>query len=128
MRAKYADPRVDYTSPLWTKVLRPNQLAREKCCAYCYQMGRVVKATHVDHKIPHRGDFKLFSDPKNLQSLCATHANSTKQKEELTGQAQGCSLTGWPTDKNHFWNGGPRAPPRKKTNQQAIGKLKRRRK
>ena len=39
----------------------------------------------LDHIIPHRGDYPLWKDPDNLQSLCATHHNGTKQREELRG-------------------------------------------
>ena len=34
------------------------------------EQGRLVKATVVDHIIPHRGDAKLFWDEGNWQSLC----------------------------------------------------------
>jgi 5-methylcytosine-specific restriction protein A len=116
-RIKYADPRVSYGTTEWA-ILKARQLKRHKDCVYCLQMGLFTKATHVDHKVPHRGNYGLFRDPNNLQSLCAVHANSTKQKEELTGQTQGCAVTGWPLGKEHFWNGGPRAPPKVKNQQQ----------
>lgn len=91
------------------------------------QMGKVVRGTYVDHKIPHRGDYKLFSDPANLQTLCKIHANATKQKEELTGTTQGCSLTGWPLGEEHPWNNGGKAPPRRTTvSTHTIHSLKRR--
>lgn len=35
-----------------------------------FQIGEMVKATVVDHIIPHRGDQKLFWDQRNWQSLC----------------------------------------------------------
>ena len=75
-----------YKLPIWTKVLRPNQLAREPFCRACAERGRKtgeawllrVRATDVDHIIPHRGDMKLFTDPHNLQSLChACHSRKT---------------------------------------------------
>jgi 5-methylcytosine-specific restriction protein A len=31
---------------------------------------QVVLATQTDHIVPHRGNMKLFWDPKNWQSLC----------------------------------------------------------
>lgn len=39
----------------------------------------------VDHIIPHHGDQKLFWDFSNIQTLCATHHSSDKQKEERNG-------------------------------------------
>lgn len=42
----------------------------------------VPYASVVDHKVPHRGDERLFWDRRNWQSLCATHHSSTKQREE----------------------------------------------
>ena len=35
--------------------------------------GKYVKATVVDHIIPHRGDQKLFWDRGNWQALCKRH-------------------------------------------------------
>jgi 5-methylcytosine-specific restriction endonuclease McrA len=42
-------------------------------------------ATVVDHRIPHRGDMKLFWRRSNWQSLCAPCHSGTKQREELDG-------------------------------------------
>lgn len=39
-------------------------------------------ATVVDHKVPHRGDQKLFWDRSNWQALCSTHHSRDKQREE----------------------------------------------
>ncbi len=39
-------------------------------CVRCKEKGRLVKATVVDHIIPHRGDPDLFWDDKNWQPLC----------------------------------------------------------
>lgn len=39
-------------------------------CAECERNGRYVKATVVDHKVPHRGDQRLFWDRDNWQPLC----------------------------------------------------------
>ena len=51
-------------------------------CEYCKREGYDNAASLVDHKVPHRGDMKLFWDSKNWQSLCAPCHNSTKKKEE----------------------------------------------
>lgn len=39
-------------------------------------------STTVDHRIPHRGDRKLFWDRANWQALCTHCHNSTKQRIE----------------------------------------------
>ena len=39
-------------------------------CAECHWYGRVVPATLVDHKRPHKGDQGLFWDQENWQALC----------------------------------------------------------
>jgi hypothetical protein len=40
-------------------------------------------AAHVvDHRIPHRGDSKVFWDKANWWALCSHHHNSTKQRME----------------------------------------------
>ena len=45
--------------------LRANPL-----CESCLKIGRVTKATVVDHVTPHRGDDTLFWDQNNWQALC----------------------------------------------------------
>ncbi len=39
-------------------------------CVRCQERGLLVKATVVDHIVPHRGDEKLFWDTANWQALC----------------------------------------------------------
>jgi hypothetical protein len=56
----------------------------------CEEAGRFTPATVVDHRIPHRGDIRLFWDPINWQPLCTHHHSSAKQSEErLAGRAAG---------------------------------------
>lgn len=59
-----------YTLPVWTDRLRPDQLLAEPFCRECAKRGERVRATVVDHVKPHRGDWALFTDKNNLQSLC----------------------------------------------------------
>lgn len=59
-----------YNLPVWRDRLRPEQLLLEPYCRGCARDGRRTRATVVDHVIPHRGDFALFADGGNLQSLC----------------------------------------------------------
>lgn len=39
-------------------------------CEHCKKENRLVKATVVDHIIPHRGDQELFWNEGNWQALC----------------------------------------------------------
>lgn len=57
-------------------------LAKFPLCASHAEKQMVVAATVVDHKIPHRGDEKLFWDRKNWQSLCATCHNAKTARED----------------------------------------------
>lgn len=59
-----------YNLPIWTDQLRPEQLLAEPFCRECARKGRRVRASVVDHVRPHRGDWALFTDRGNLQSLC----------------------------------------------------------
>ena len=53
----------------WQKA-RARYLVKHPLCAECSKKGVYVKATVVDHVVPHRGDQKLFWDDKNWQALC----------------------------------------------------------
>ena len=92
-----------YNTALWKK-LRLNQLSKEPICKYCEQQGRVEIATVVDHIKPHKGDEILFFNPKNLQSMCKQHHDSTKAREENSEISLGCDSQGIPLDPNHHWN------------------------
>lgn len=78
-----------YTLPVWTRRLRPQQLVREPFCRVCarvYPAGDPrsrTRATVVDHIVPHRGDWSLFVDPSNLQSLCKHHHDQKTAREQL---------------------------------------------
>jgi len=39
-------------------------------------------ASVVDHRVPHRGDMRLFWDKSNWQSLCGPHHSGEKQRQE----------------------------------------------
>lgn len=87
----------------WQKA-RVDFLRAHPLCAYHMKRGQVVAATVVDHKVPHRGDLKLFWDRKNWQGLCKACHDSVKAKEEKSGRVAGCGLDGMPIDANHPWN------------------------
>ena len=50
-------------------------------CVRCLASGKYVRATVVDHIVPHRGDQKLFWDRGNWQPLCK-HCHDTKTMTE----------------------------------------------
>ena len=71
-----------YSLPIWTDQLRPGQLLREPFCRECANRGIRTKATDVDHIRDHKGDWALFTDPSNLQSLChSCHAKKTMREQ-----------------------------------------------
>jgi 5-methylcytosine-specific restriction protein A len=39
----------------------------------------------VDHKVPHRGDQKLFWDESNWQAMCKPHHDAKTQAETAAG-------------------------------------------
>ena len=52
-------------------------------CVICKAEGKLVKATVVDHIIPHRGDELLFWDESNWQPLCKRcHDRKTRTKDQ----------------------------------------------
>ena len=71
-----------YSLPVWTDQLRPAQLLQEPFCRECARRGLRVLATVVDHITPHRGDWALFIDPANHQSLCKScHDRKTAREQ-----------------------------------------------
>ena len=65
----------------WQKA-RKQYLETHPLCAECMKEGRYVKATDVDHIIPHRGDPKLFWDRSNWQALChQCHSRKTGKQD-----------------------------------------------
>lgn len=87
---RYSPPRVGMRQPLvdhkWYALglwkgrngLRRKQLEREPLCRVCAQAGRTSIANEVDHIRPHRGNWSMFLDERNLQSLCkGCHSQKT---------------------------------------------------
>jgi 5-methylcytosine-specific restriction protein A len=71
-------------STKWWRIESKAQLMREPWCAECARQGRPrVRATQVDHIVPHRGDTILFRSRSNLQSLCAV-CHGAKTAREVT--------------------------------------------
>ena len=65
----------------WKKA-RERYLKAHPLCVRCEAAGHIEPATVVDHRIPHRGDQRLFWDENNWQSMCAPHHSGDKQREE----------------------------------------------
>ena len=61
----------------------------EKPLRPCRHAGcpELTRATVVDHIRPHRGDWALFVDPANHQSLCKRHHDQKTAWEQL-GRAE----------------------------------------
>lgn len=53
----------------WRKA-RSRFLKVHPLCERCRKQEKLVKATVVDHIVPHHGDKKLFWDESNWQALC----------------------------------------------------------
>lgn len=70
-----------YQTDAW-KQLRHDQLLREPFCRECAQRGVRRHATDVDHIRDHKGDWAVFTDPENLESLCHS-CHSRKTAREL---------------------------------------------
>lgn len=65
----------------WRKA-RSRYLKAYPLCKLCKQQGKLVKATVVDHIIPHRGDEQLFWDESNWQPLCKScHDHKTMTED-----------------------------------------------
>ena len=89
-------------------------------CTRCAKLGwGDVKATTVDHIVPHRLGMAqtaedlakarhLFWDKNNWQPLCSNHHSSAKQREERSGIVRGCTADGRPIDPSHPWNRRPK--------------------
>lgn len=77
-----------YMLPIWTERLRPAQLLREPFCRECARQyppsdpRHRTPATVVDHIIPHCGEWDVFIDPDDLQSLCKRHHDIKTAQEQ----------------------------------------------
>lgn len=73
-------------------------LGKHPLCAMCANAGRIVPATVVDHRQPHKGDLALFWNEVNWQALCKTHHDSNKQAEERGNARHQAGVDGYPID------------------------------
>lgn len=94
----------------WQKA-RDLFISQHPLCAACERRGVLASATDVDHITPHKGDYMLFWDRANWQSLChSCHARKTAQEDGGFGNKgrirarADCGLDGLPVDPQHHWN------------------------
>ncbi len=92
-----------YNLPVWKK-LRRSKLRDEPLCERCLQRGKTVMAIIVHHVKPFRGDWDLFLDFDNLQSVCKLCHDGSIQREEKSGHRIGHTADGRPVDPAHPWN------------------------
>ena len=69
-----------YMGKAWRK-LRAWHLNEHPLCIMCEREGRTAAGVEVDHIIPHKGDWGLFTDPDNLQTLCLHHARQKTARD-----------------------------------------------
>jgi 5-methylcytosine-specific restriction protein A len=82
-RRDQTEPRRWIHSPRWRKS-REIHLRQYPLCVACERQGMITGATQVDHVIPHKGDYKLFWDQSNWQSICEP-CHSRKTAAEVGG-------------------------------------------
>lgn len=82
----------------WQKV-RKSYLEAHPLCVQCAKQGKYVRATVVDHIIPHRGDQKLFWDQNNWQSLCKSCHDKKTLTEDINPTYTYCPPAG---GRGHF--------------------------
>jgi 5-methylcytosine-specific restriction enzyme A len=92
----------------------PAKMMRDPLCEACLQVGEIVPAEVVDHRVPiskegreKRLAAEAFPHLDGLASLCANHHNAKTRAEQL-GQKDwmraGCDVFGRPLDPDHPWN------------------------
>lgn len=94
-----------YKTVAW-RWARQAQLELQPLCERCLAEGRIVPATVVNHRQPHKGDRSLFFDPANHESVCKPHHDSAIQSEERLGYAKGNDASGLPLNADHPWRAG----------------------
>ena len=61
---------------------RVSFLTRNPLCIKCEEDNKIVPATVVDHRIPHKGDIDLFWDSDNWSALCKRCHDVKTAKED----------------------------------------------
>ena len=92
-----------YDTVRWRKA-RLSHLNEYPLCVLCERQGITTAATVVDHIQEHKGDYDLFWNQDNWQSLCASCHSGIKRMQEHHGYSQAADANGIPLDNNHPWN------------------------
>lgn len=92
-----------YDSTRWRKA-RDRHLAENPLCALCERLDITKAGDTVDHIIEHKGDYNLFWDESNWQTLCRSCHSGIKRLQERHGYSQAVGADGIPIDANHPWN------------------------
>ena len=71
-------------SPRWRNASGMHK-AEYPLCAECERQGRVTPVAVTDHIVPHNGDYDLFWNEDNWQSLCNAH-HEEKHREDRWGR------------------------------------------
>jgi 5-methylcytosine-specific restriction enzyme A len=99
-----------YTSRRWERV-RQQKMMRDPLCEACLQVGEIVPAEVVDHRVPiskegreKRSAAEAFPPLDRLASLCESHHNAKTRAEQLgekNWMHKGCDIFGRPLDPDH---------------------------
>ncbi len=94
-----------YQGKPW-RTLREKALTRDlftcQRCGVSLKRGRSHPQSAVVHHIKaHKGDYDLFHDINNLQSVCWSCHSGAIQSEEARGYSTQIGEDGWPKDPNH---------------------------
>ncbi|MBY0299809.1 MAG: HNH endonuclease [Methylobacterium sp.] len=87
-RRRDAPWRAWYGLRAWA-LAREAQLARAPLCERHGARGEIVPATVVNHRRPHRGEWALFIDPANHESVCKPCHDREIQREERASSIGG---------------------------------------
>jgi 5-methylcytosine-specific restriction enzyme A len=85
---------------------RQVQFARQPLCERCLRDEIVTEANVVNHRVKHLGDWALFIDPDNHESVCQQHHDGLIRREEARGYEIGSDINGRPLAADHPWNQG----------------------
>ena len=111
-----AEYRKLYKTRRWT-ALRDTIIKRDKytcqnkgCGVFVIKGRKSPRAAVVHHKIPHKGDVRLFYDPTNLECVCKRCHDGDLQSTEARGYSTKMGDDGWPIDARHPGNGVDHVP------------------
>ena len=79
----------------WQRVSKAFLRKHPLCeCQDCKRLGEIKAATVVDHKIPHKGDMKLFWNRNNWQAMAKEcHDHKTAKYDGAFGRGGGVQIS-----------------------------------